>query len=356
MSGFKRSVSKKAAQVPVSKPKAFDGCGGSIQKASSDGILMVPYSEQMSITKFIAHVVESVGKEEFEEGVNMVLDAFLKASSARETKYGSLHWSVDEELTFGNEKEQEHWNTLHSNEVEEEGLEAFKKLSEKKTLRSKDSILHYIIPISDPALSFPNGKKAKIYVRAFGLSVYAGSFVYTFTCPPKYLSLTSTEDANYNLFSRYLGLNNFNRRSYMANFEKDYPFMDAFAISGPMIKIKSSMQKNDEIVQLDYYGDYSFNIHMTTLVEKKINVPVKVKRADGKMTEKIETEIQFYGRKPGLSPIPKVKYEVLFKWMKYIKDYEKLSEPVKFVKDEQQEPDEDIEDDGDGDLNSKRSN
>lgn len=285
------------------------------------------YSDLFSLTKYLEFAFETIGKETLEEKVNKLLEAFLNSSPSKQSKFESLKWNTKDELIIGNEDEMKHWESLHNNDFED-----FKQLNQQKINRYKDSIIHYVIPISIPVQKYRNGKNEKIKVKAYGLSLYASPFSITFKLPEKYISLSSVEVSKFSLFGKYLGLKNFNIEQYSMNFREDFKYFNAYCLEGPLIRIRSTLYDESGEKELNYYGDYTFNIHMKSLVEVKKYIPKTISNSQGKpILKEIET-IEYHGRKEGTAPISKLKYSLLFKWMETIKDYSMAAFPVRFVK------------------------
>lgn len=285
----------------------------------------VSYSELMSVSQFIKYVIENQKDNDFEDKINELLVEYVKEND----KYKSLTWNQEDELKFDNEESQERWNALHSN-----NFETYSEANKQKENRSKYSILHYVIPISFPVSYYhqKNKSSSDIRVKAYGLMIYAGRHGKVFSIDKfKYLRLKSLENSKFSRFDRYLSLNTFSVKDYSINFSEDFNNMNAFAIEGPFIKIHSNITNQDGTEnEVKYYGDYTYNIHLT-----KLNKETKIKKIKTEIKNKIvfkdEKYFEYHGNKKDTKSIYKFKYDLIFAWMSIIKDYSKLSRDVHFV-------------------------
>lgn len=312
-------------------------CGLKQQKSTSVISVEVPYSKVLSISKYIEFVRNSVGAEIFDKNMNMLIDAYLKQNPQKLEKYGSLKWSWEKELEFGNEKEQERWNKLKNGIFE--GEDKFSEKLEQDKNRKLWSILNYVIPISGTAKTFVQGKTEQIYVKAFGLSIYIGCLVINFEAPPMYLRLRSCRSSRYARFQKYVGLKTFNIQDFKREYPKDFNFMDAFCIDGPLMRIHSIIRDEDGTeTPIDYFGDYSFNIHLSKTIKKeepKVRTEVDKNGKAKYVSYKVPV---IRGQKEDTYPIPIQKYQIIFNWMKKFKDYEMATVSIKLVKDAPEEP------------------
>jgi len=323
----------------IQKSAKLNFCGNMIKTITKDIRREVSYSKVFSVTKYIEFVRNAVGCEIFDENVNMLLQAECEQDPRKIEKYGSLKWSWEKEMEIGNETQQEKWNQLKLNIFD--GEQFFKEKKEQDKKRESGSILHYAIPISFPSASFKQGNSDQIYVKAFGLSIYGPSYVINFEAPEAYLRLKSVNKSNYARFGKFIGLKTFNMQDYEREFRKDFDFMDAFSISGPFMRIHSIIENKTEgtETEIDYFGDYTFNIHLSKVINE---VRIETKTGEDKNGKAIPVKQKIpvmRGRTEGCYSIPITKYKLVFNWMTEIKNYEKVSFPIKLVKDDPTEND-----------------
>ena len=308
-------------------------CGINDQFTTKDNRIEICYSKILSLTKYIEFVRNSVGSEIFDNNINMLLQAEIKQNPSKFEKYGSLKWNWEKEMEIENETEQEKWNQLKINIFE--GEDVYKQKMEQDKKRDIGSILHYVIPISFPAATYTKGNTDQIYVQGFGLSIYGPNYVLNFDSPPAYLRLKSISHSKFARFTKYIGLKTFSMVDYEREFKKDFDFMDAFTVSGPFIRIHSIIdnEKTGTQSEIDYFGDYSFNIHLSKVInEEKIIPRTEVDKNGNAKIIKHKVPVM-KGRKEDCSPIPITKYKLLFNWMMKKKDYKKVIVPIKLVAD-----------------------
>lgn len=324
----------------IQKSAKLNFCGNMTKTISKDLRKEVSYSKVFSVSKYVEFVRNAVGCEIFDENVNMLLQAESEQNPRKFEKYGSLKWSWEKEMEIENESEQEKWKELKLNIFEGDDFFNQKKEQEKK--REFGSILHYSIPISFPSASFKQGNSDQIYVKAFGLSIYGPSYVINFEAPEAYLRLKSLNKSKFARFGKFLGLKTFNMQDYEREFRKDFDFMDAFSISGPFIRIHSIIENKSEgtETEIDYFGDYTFNIHLSKVVNE---VKIETRTGEDKNGKAIVVKQKIpvmKGRTEGCYSIPITKYKLVFNWMTEIKNYEKVSFPIKLVMDDPTKEDE----------------